>query len=78
MPSHKEYATRHLNLREIHDLTSFQRDLLSEIAGRDEPHGLAIKDDLEKYYESEIHHGRLSPLQSGLDTLPQSHDVSLR
>ncbi|WP_222913772.1 hypothetical protein [Natrinema sp. SYSU A 869] len=27
------------------------------IAGQDEPHGLAIKDELEKYYETEIHHG---------------------
>ncbi|WP_137290935.1 helix-turn-helix transcriptional regulator [Natronorubrum halophilum] len=31
------------------------------IAGQDEPHGLAIKDKLEKYYETEIHHGRLYP-----------------
>jgi len=32
----------------------------------DEPHGLAIKDELENYYEKEIHHGRLYP---NLDTL---------
>ncbi|WP_226043299.1 helix-turn-helix transcriptional regulator [Natrinema sp. DC36] len=31
------------------------------IAGQDEPHGLAIKDELDKYYETEIHHGRLYP-----------------
>jgi len=36
------------------------------VAGRDEPHGLAIKDELEDYYEKEIHHGRLYP---NLDTL---------
>ena len=45
----------------MYDLTAFQRDVLYTIAGQDEPHGLAIKDELEKYYESEIHHGRLYP-----------------
>jgi DNA-binding PadR family transcriptional regulator len=50
----------------MHDLTGFQRDLLYVIAGLDEPHGLAIKEELETYYESEIHHGRLYP---NLDTL---------
>ena len=48
------------------DLTGFQRDCLYVIAGLDEPHGLAIKNDLEEYYETEIHHGRLYP---NLDTL---------
>ena len=50
----------------MHDLTGFQRDLTYIIAGLDEPHGLAIKDELEDYYKSEIHHGRLYP---NLDTL---------
>lgn len=50
----------------MHDLTGFQRDLLYVIAGLDRPHGLAIKEEVEKYYESEIHHGRLYP---NLDTL---------
>jgi DNA-binding PadR family transcriptional regulator len=50
----------------MYDLTGFQRDLLYVIAGMDEPHGLAIKEELEEYYESEIHHGRLYP---NLDTL---------
>ncbi|RQG93564.1 helix-turn-helix transcriptional regulator [Natrarchaeobius chitinivorans] len=50
----------------MHDLTGFQRDLLYSAAGLDNPHGLAIKDELEDYYESEIHHGRLYP---NLDTL---------
>jgi len=49
-----------------HDLTGFQRDLLYVIASLDEPHGLAIKEELEEYYEKEIHHGRLYP---NLDTL---------
>jgi len=50
----------------MHDLTGFQRDLLYVIAGLDDPHGLAIKEELEDYYEKEIHHGRLYP---NLDTL---------
>ena len=50
----------------MHDLTGFQRDLLYVIAGQNEPYGLAIKDELEDYYEKEIHHGRLYP---NLDTL---------
>lgn len=45
----------------MHDLTGFQRDLLYVVAGLSEPHGLAIKDELEGYYESEVHHGRLYP-----------------
>jgi DNA-binding PadR family transcriptional regulator len=50
----------------MYDLTGFQRDLLYVVAGLDDPHGLAIKDELEGYYEKEIHHGRLYP---NLDTL---------
>ena len=45
----------------MYDLTGFQRDLLYVIAGQDQPHGLAIKDELEDYYDQEIHHGRLYP-----------------
>ncbi len=52
--------------RTMHDLTGFQRDLLYVVTGLDDPHGLAIKDDLEDYYEKEVHHGRLYP---NLDTL---------
>ena len=50
----------------MNDLTGFQRDLLYPIAGLDDPHGLALKDELKGYYEKEIHHGRLYP---NLDTL---------
>lgn len=51
----------------MHDLTAFQRDVLFVIAGAEsEPHGLAIKDKLTDYYDSEINHGRLYP---NLDTL---------
>lgn len=51
---------------DMYDLTGFQRDLLYVINGLDEPHGLAIKEELEDYYEKDIHHGRLYP---NLDTL---------
>jgi PadR family transcriptional regulator, regulatory protein PadR len=50
----------------MYDLTGFQRDLLYVIEGQDEPHGLAIQEELEQYYEKDIHHGRLYP---NLDTL---------
>lgn len=50
----------------MYDLTAFQRDLLYVVAGLDEPHGLAIKEELENYYEKEVHHGRLYP---NLDTV---------
>ncbi|MBB6091141.1 DNA-binding PadR family transcriptional regulator [Halobacterium salinarum] len=45
----------------MHDLTGFQRDILYVIADFEEPHGLALKDELEVYYEQEINHGRLYP-----------------
>ncbi|WP_138798746.1 helix-turn-helix transcriptional regulator [Halostella sp. PRR32] len=50
----------------MYDLTGFQRDLLYTVAGLDEPHGLAIKEEMEDYYEKEVHHGRLYP---NLDTI---------
>lgn len=57
----------------MYDLTAFQRDLLYVIAGLDNPHGLALKEELEDYYEGEIHHGRLYP---NLDTLVEKGLVS--
>ncbi|MFB6198315.1 MAG: PadR family transcriptional regulator [Halobacteriaceae archaeon] len=45
----------------MYDLTGFQRDLLYVISGRDNPSGVAIKDELEKYYNDDIHYGRLYP-----------------
>ena len=59
----------------MYDLTGFQRDLLYAIAGQDEPHGLAIKEELEDYYETEIHHGRLCP---NLDTLVEKGQLDKR
>jgi len=55
------------------DLTAFQRDLLYVIAGLGEPHGLAIKEELEQYYGGEVHHGRLYP---NLDALVEKGLVS--
>lgn len=57
----------------MYDLTGFQRDLLTVVAGLDDPHGLAIKEELEDYYDGEIHHGRLYP---NLDSLVQKGLVS--
>ncbi len=45
----------------MYDLTGFQRNLLYTVAGLDEPRGLAIKEEIENYYEREIYHGRLYP-----------------
>ena len=45
----------------MYDLTGFQRDMLYVIAGLEEPHGLAVMEELEDYYEQEINHGRLYP-----------------
>jgi len=59
----------------MYDLTGFQRDLLYVVAGQDEPHGLAIKDELEDYYQKEIHHGRLYP---NLDTLVEKGEQDRR
>lgn len=50
----------------MYNLTGFQRDLLYVIGGLNDPHGLALKAELEKYYETEITPGRLYP---NLDTL---------
>ncbi len=57
----------------MEDLTAFQRDLLVVIAGIDTPYGLAIKEEMEEYYESEINHGRLYP---NLDALVEAGLVS--
>jgi len=45
----------------MHDLTAFQRDVLYVLAGLDEAYGLAVKEELETYYEGEVNHGRLYP-----------------
>lgn len=51
----------------MYDLSAFQRDVLYVIAGLDDkPHGLAIKAELEQYYDGEVNHAQLYP---NLDTL---------
>lgn len=50
----------------MRDLTAFQRDILFTVVKMHEPKGLDVRDQLEKYYEKEIRHGRLYP---NLDTL---------
>jgi DNA-binding PadR family transcriptional regulator len=45
----------------MEDLTAFQRDLLYVVGGLDRPHGLAVKAELEEYYDAEVNHGRLYP-----------------
>lgn len=45
----------------MENLTAFQRDLLYIAASFDRPHGLAIKEQLEQYYEQDVKNGRLYP-----------------
>ncbi|WP_265112262.1 PadR family transcriptional regulator [Halosolutus halophilus] len=45
----------------MYDLTGFQRDLLYVIAGADQPSGQDVKDEVDKYYNADINHGRLYP-----------------
>ena len=45
----------------MYGLTAFQRDILYVIAGLDAPKGLAIKDELDEYYNTVVNHGRLYP-----------------
>lgn len=59
----------------MHDLTAFQRDVLYVLAGLDEAYGLAIKAELEDYYEGDVNHGRLYP---NLDSLVEAGLVEKR
>lgn len=43
------------------DLSAFQRDLLTVIAGLDAPKGLTIKGVLEEQYGESVSHGRIYP-----------------
>ncbi|SIS21749.1 PadR family transcriptional regulator [Natronorubrum thiooxidans] len=47
--------------QKLASLTGFRRDVLYVIAGSDKLYGLAIKEQLEVYYESEVNHGQLYP-----------------
>lgn len=46
---------------DITDLTLFRLDVLRSIERLDAPSGLDVKRDLEAYYTTEVHHGRLYP-----------------
>lgn len=50
------------------DLTGFQRDLLTVIAGLEEPHGIQVGEEVQQYYETEIQHARV---YSNLDDLAE-------
>lgn len=45
----------------MHELTGFQRDLMFAIAGLEVPNGVQVRQELEKYYGTEVRHGRLYP-----------------
>ncbi|ELZ33402.1 transcriptional regulator, PadR family protein [Halogeometricum pallidum JCM 14848] len=45
---------------EMFELTGFQRDLLTVIAGLDKPSGQTVKEEIEKEI-NEVNHGRLYP-----------------
>lgn len=55
------------------DLTGFQRDCMYAIMSQTEPHGLAVKDQLEEYYDQEINSSRLYP---NLDVLVEKGHVN--
>lgn len=61
-----KYARQTRMIHTMMDLTAFQRDLLYTIAGLEEPKGVEVKDAMERYYGTEIRHGRLYP---NLDSL---------
>lgn len=53
---------------QVFDLTGFQRDTLTVIAGLSEPSGQEVKEELEKQHD-EVNHGRLYP---NLDALVEA------
>jgi len=48
------------SLEIAHELTAFQQNILV-ILSEEPRYGLAIKRELESYYDSEVNHGRLYP-----------------
>jgi len=56
----------------VRDLTAFQRHILTILA-EEAMYGLAIKRELEAYYDDEVNHGRLYP---NLDDLVEIGFVS--
>jgi DNA-binding PadR family transcriptional regulator len=45
---------------EARDLTAFQKNILA-VLSQEPMYGLAIKRELEEYYDDEVNHGRLYP-----------------
>jgi len=45
----------------MHDLSSFQRDLLVVVAGLDDPIGKDVRQELQEYYHEEVTAGRVYP-----------------
>lgn len=50
-----------IEAQHMHNLTSFQRDLLFAVAGREDPSGLDVKSELEAKTEETILPGQLYP-----------------
>ncbi|MFW6384390.1 MAG: PadR family transcriptional regulator [Halodesulfurarchaeum sp.] len=51
---------RHVAIEDARELTAFQKNILTVLA--EEPrYGLAVKRELEAYYDEEVNHGRLYP-----------------
>ena len=55
----------------MEELTEFQKNIVNVLVGGDK-YGLAIKRELDEYYEDEVSHGRLYP---NLDRLVNSNYV---
>mgnify|MGYP000049372738 CR=1 FL=1 len=55
-----ESQTLEADLEVARELTAFQRNILV-ILSEEPRYGLAIKRELEAYYDSEVNHGRLYP-----------------
>lgn len=58
----------------MEELTEFQKNIVNVLVGGDK-YGLAIKRELEEYYDGEVSHGRLYP---NLDRLVNSNYVEKR
>ncbi|MDZ7687822.1 MAG: helix-turn-helix transcriptional regulator [Halobacteriales archaeon] len=58
----------------MEELTEFQKNIVNVLVGGDK-YGLAIKRELEEYYDSEVSHGRLYP---NLDRLVNSNYIEKR
>jgi len=58
----------------MEELTEFQKNIVNVLVGGDK-YGLAIKSELEEYYDDEVSHGRLYP---NLDRLVNSDYIEKR